>query len=182
MEVPPTVVIGHEDLGPDLPTERIDPAQLLGVAVLLALALSAPSLIKAIDGRVSLFTAGWYFGWAVLLCALGIWLLWAVWHMYRRPLDEQRRRDWEQARVDRLAALEAENLARVDAERTATEVAVRAEAEALRAAEPPEPVERVDEPSFDSVELPRSLRDAMGTVSQDAGGSVALSDRPAGSR
>jgi hypothetical protein len=178
VEAPPSVVLGYEETGPDLPTERIDPTQLLGISAILAVGLSFPSLSKAAAGRVSLLTAGWYFACAVVISMLGVWLLWAVWHTYRRPLDEQRRREWEQARAERLAALELENQARVDA---AAEVA-RAEAEALRATPPPEEVERTDDWAQDDPELPRSLRDALAAAADDVQPSVALSDPSAGSR
>jgi hypothetical protein len=166
----PSVVFDRDDARPDLPSERIDPAQLLGVALLLAIGISTPSLKKAIDGRVSLLTAAWYFGWAVIVSVLGIWLLWAVWHTYRAPIDEQRRRDWEQSRADRLAALEAENLERIQARRSGTENAPRA---ALS-----DTVERMP----DASELPRSLRQAIDVVPDDVHRSVALSDPLAGSR
>jgi hypothetical protein len=146
--------------------------------LLIAVGLSVPSLSKAVDGRVSLLTAAWYFGWAVIVSVLGVWLLWAVWHTYRRPIDEQRRRDWEQARADRLAALEAENVARIEAARVAAADAHDAEVEALRSAAPPDSIELVVDPA----ELPRSLRDALGGDPRDHDRSVALSDPSVGSR
>src|SRR4051794_13305559 len=174
----PMVVMDRDDPGPDMPTESIDPAQLLGVSLLLAVGLSAPSLLSAIHGEVSLLTAAWYFGWAVIVSVLGVWLLWAVWHTYGRPIDEQRRHDWEQARVERLAAMEAENVARIEAARAAAETAMRSEVDALRASAPPDPVELVPDPP----QLPRSLRDALGASPADANRPVALSDPSAGSR
>jgi len=176
--VPPIVMMDRDDAGPDMPTERIDPAQLLGVSLLLAVGLSAPSLLRAVHGEVSLLTAAWYFGWAVIVSVLGVWLLWAVWHTYRRPIDEQRRHDWEQARVERLAAMEAENVARIEAARAAAEEAMRSEANALRTAAPPDVVELVP----DAPELPRSLRDALGGSPAGANRPVALSDPSVGSR
>ncbi|MCU1346135.1 MAG: hypothetical protein JWL70_2401 [Acidimicrobiia bacterium] len=172
------VVLDRDDTRPDLPTEHIDPAQLLGLSLVIAVGISLPSLSKAVQGRVTLLTAAWYFGWAVIVSLLGVWLLWAVWHAYRRPIDEQLRRDWEQARAERLEALEAENLERLEANREAVAHSVRAETEALRTAAPPDTIEVDSGPAH----LPQSLRDALAIEPADLNRSVALSDPLAGSR
>jgi hypothetical protein len=177
------------DQGPTLPTDRVDPAQLLGISVLLGLLLSMPSLLRAIHGQVALITAAWYFAWAVALSALGVWLLWAVWHTYRKPIDEQHRRDWEQERAERLAEIEAENLVTDELARHQQSRLADDEVESLRTMAPPDPFtaalpDRRSAKVADGelTSLPRSLRVSIEVPMAELSGPGMLSDPAAETR